>query len=88
MSFFLWVVFGFVIGTVARALMPGQQSLNAVWTTLLGIGGSLLGGVLASVIFNVETGKFSPAGAIGSVLGAMALLAAAGLVNRPTRTPG
>jgi len=43
-------------------------------TTLLGIGGSLVGGVISSLIFRSADGKFHPAGWIMSIIGALILL--------------
>ena len=74
MSILLWIVFGFVVGLIARALMPGRQSMGLVWTTLLGVSGSLIGGLIASVIVGHDASRMTPAGFIGSVLGALLLL--------------
>jgi len=70
-----WIVFGFLAGLVARALLPGQQSLGFIQTTLLGIGGSFVGGFLASILFHAPWRVFHPAGFIGAVIGAIVLLA-------------
>ena len=45
-----WIVFGFVIGLIARAIYPGRQALGFVTTTLLGVAGSFIGGFLAYLI--------------------------------------
>jgi len=70
-----WIVFGFIAGLVARALMPGKQALGFVGTTLLGIAGSFVGGMIATVIFGVGWRVVHPAGFIGAVIGALVLLA-------------
>jgi uncharacterized membrane protein YeaQ/YmgE (transglycosylase-associated protein family) len=42
----IWsIIIGFVIGLIARAIMPGAQHLGFVATTLLGVGGSIVGGI-------------------------------------------
>lgn len=82
LSILLFLVFGFVVGLVARALMPGKQSMSLLWTTLLGVGGSLLGGFLWSLFFGYRVTDMNPSGFIGSVLGAIVVLGIAGLVNR------
>lgn len=87
MAILMWIVFGFVIGLVARALMPGKQPMGALWTTLIGIGGSLLGGYAGALLTHHKPQEYSPAGIIGSLLGAMGLLFLFGLANRQTRTP-
>ncbi len=67
---------GFVIGVLARFLLPGRDPMGCLGTAVLGITGSLLGGLLADTFFG-EPGRdvvLRPAGLIGSVLGAMLLL--------------
>ncbi len=76
MSLLLFILFGFVVGLIARAILPGRQNMSLVWTTLLGIAGSLIGGAVASAlsggsILNPQGG----AGWIGSIVGALILLA-------------
>jgi uncharacterized membrane protein YeaQ/YmgE (transglycosylase-associated protein family) len=39
-----WIVFGVVIGLIARANMPGAQPMGFMLTSLLGIAGSFVGG--------------------------------------------
>jgi uncharacterized membrane protein YeaQ/YmgE (transglycosylase-associated protein family) len=45
-----WVLLGFLAGLIARAIMPGAERGGFILTTLLGIGGALLGGFLATVL--------------------------------------
>jgi uncharacterized membrane protein YeaQ/YmgE (transglycosylase-associated protein family) len=45
-----WIVLGLLAGIVAKAVFPGAESLGLILTTLLGIGGALLGGLLASLV--------------------------------------
>jgi len=44
-----WILLGFLAGLIAKALMPGEEGGGCIITTLLGIGGALLGGFLASI---------------------------------------
>ncbi len=86
MGIIAWIVFGFVIGLIARAVVPGKQGMGIVMTTLLGVAGSLIGGVVASALTRSEVTTFQPAGFIGSLLGAIILLVIAGMVmGRPRR---
>jgi uncharacterized membrane protein YeaQ/YmgE (transglycosylase-associated protein family) len=78
MGIIAWIVFGFVIGLIARALVPGKQSMGFVMTTVLGIAGSLIGGLVASAISGGNAGEFHGAGFIGSLVGAILLLVIAG----------
>jgi uncharacterized membrane protein YeaQ/YmgE (transglycosylase-associated protein family) len=45
-----WILLGFLAGLIAKAIMPGGERGGFILTTLLGIGGALLGGFLASVL--------------------------------------
>ena len=45
-----WVLLGFLAGVIAKAIMPGGEGVGFILTTLLGIGGALLGGFLAAVL--------------------------------------
>ena len=44
-----WILLGFLAGVIAKALMPGEERGGCIITTLIGIGGALLGGFLASI---------------------------------------
>jgi uncharacterized membrane protein YeaQ/YmgE (transglycosylase-associated protein family) len=44
-----WIVLGLLAGIVAKAIYPGDPGLGVIMTTLLGIGGALLGGLVASL---------------------------------------
>lgn len=67
-----WIIFGAIVGGVARLLMPGRDPLGWIMTIVLGIAGSIVGGVLLGLILGGR--GTSPAGWIGSVLGALLLL--------------
>ena len=82
MSVILFLVFGFVIGLLARALVPGKQKLGIIVTTLLGIAGSFLGGLVANAIAGVELTRLHPAGFIGSLVVAVVLLLAYVAITR------
>jgi uncharacterized membrane protein YeaQ/YmgE (transglycosylase-associated protein family) len=70
---YVWmVIVGFVVGLVARALLPGDQKLGLIMTAVLGIVGSLLAGVLGQAIGWYQAGQ--GAGFIGSVVGAILVL--------------
>ena len=45
-----WILLGFLAGVIAKAIMPGGERAGFILTTLLGIGGALLGGFIASVL--------------------------------------
>ena len=72
----IWsIVIGFIVGWIARAMYPGAQALGFVTTTLIGIGGSFVGGLIAMVISKpAPDAKFHPAGFILSIVGALIVL--------------
>jgi uncharacterized membrane protein YeaQ/YmgE (transglycosylase-associated protein family) len=86
MGIIAWIVFGFVVGLIARAIVPGKQGMGLVMTTLLGVAGSLVGGLVASAIGGGgDTTGFHASGFIGSLIGAIVLLFVAGMVTGPRR---
>jgi uncharacterized membrane protein YeaQ/YmgE (transglycosylase-associated protein family) len=85
MGIIAWIVFGFIVGLIARALVPGRQGMGLVMTTLLGVAGSLIGGVVASAIWGGSATRFEPSGFIGSLIGAVVVLVIAGMVMGPRR---
>jgi uncharacterized membrane protein YeaQ/YmgE (transglycosylase-associated protein family) len=74
MGIILFIVFGLVIGLLARALLPGRQSMGLITTALLGIAGSFVGGFLVSLVTDNRITDFHTAGIIGSIVGAILLL--------------
>jgi uncharacterized membrane protein YeaQ/YmgE (transglycosylase-associated protein family) len=75
LNFIWYIIVGFIIGLIARAIMPGAQHLGFIMTTLIGIGGSIVGGLIARLFSKPEPGAtFHPAGFIMSIIGAIILL--------------
>jgi uncharacterized membrane protein YeaQ/YmgE (transglycosylase-associated protein family) len=72
----LWhIIVGFVVGLVARAVMPGAQHMGLILTTLLGVVGGVVGGLIARLFSKPEPGSaFHLAGFIMSVIGAIIVL--------------
>jgi len=67
-----WIVFGFIVGAIAKLLTPGRDPGGFLVTILLGIAGSLLGGYLGRAF-----GWYGPnqnAGVLMSIIGAIVLL--------------
>jgi uncharacterized membrane protein YeaQ/YmgE (transglycosylase-associated protein family) len=79
-----WIVFGFVVGVIARFILPGQQPMGIILTTVLGVVGSFVGGYLGSLIHGGPMDAAQPAGWIGSIIGSILLLAAFHFVRRRT----
>jgi uncharacterized membrane protein YeaQ/YmgE (transglycosylase-associated protein family) len=72
----IWsIIVGFIVGLCARAILPGVQHLGFLMTTILGIAGSIVGGLIARLFSRPAPGSaFHPAGFIMSLLGALILL--------------
>jgi uncharacterized membrane protein YeaQ/YmgE (transglycosylase-associated protein family) len=72
MGILTWILFGLVVGIIAKLLMPGRDPGGFIVTILLGIAGALLGGFIGRAM-----GFYGPnegAGWIISILGAIVLL--------------
>jgi uncharacterized membrane protein YeaQ/YmgE (transglycosylase-associated protein family) len=82
MSWILFIVFGLVVGLVARALMPGRQPMGFILTALLGMAGSFVGSYIGGLIQG--DGEVvvmdDPYTWIGAILGALVLLFLYGMV--------
>ena len=74
MSIVWMIIVGFIVGVLARFIYPGAIPMGFWMTTLLGIGGALVGGVISSIFFRSADGRFHPAGWIMSIAGALILL--------------
>ena len=76
----LWLALvGLVIGALARAILPGRQEIGVLATALYGIGGSLLGGVIAHIFGLGNVLEF-----VAAIGVAAALIAFVGGRSRPT----
>jgi uncharacterized membrane protein YeaQ/YmgE (transglycosylase-associated protein family) len=69
-----WLVFGLVVGVIARFLLPGRQQTGLLVTAVVGIVGSFVGGGLSWLIFGGREGAVSPAGLVMSTIGAIVVL--------------
>ena len=83
-----FIVAGLVIGALARLLLPGRQKIGLLWTLLLGLAGSVIGGSIANLIGTGDVMELNVIGFVVAVVSAIALLAAAeraGLGQTPDR---
>lgn len=76
-----WLVFGLVVGVVAKLLTPGRDPGGFIVTVLLGIAGALLGGFLGRAVGWYREGD--PVGFVVAVVGSIVLLVLYRLVARP-----
>jgi uncharacterized membrane protein YeaQ/YmgE (transglycosylase-associated protein family) len=71
----IWtIIVGLIVGILARWLYPGTIPMAWWLTALIGIGGSVVGGLISGLIWKSPDGRFHPAGWIMSILGAMILI--------------
>ena len=73
MNILWWIVFGAIVGGIAKLIMPGKDPGGCIVTIILGILGSVLGGFIFGLLLPGRSAS-DPAGWIGSILGALLLL--------------
>ncbi|AHG62476.1 GlsB/YeaQ/YmgE family stress response membrane protein [Advenella mimigardefordensis] len=80
MSIIVTIIIGFIVGLIARAIMPGTQSMGFILTTILGIVGSIVATYLGQMLGWYNQGD--AAGWIASVVGAIIVLFIYGLIAK------
>lgn len=75
-SLIVLLLVGLVAGFVARALVPGDDSMSVGKTIVLGVVGSFVGGLLGYVLFgaDIDEGAVQASGLIGSIIGSVIAL--------------
>ncbi len=69
-----FIVFGLVVGALARVVVPGRQHLSIVTTLLLGLVGSVVGGVVANAIGTGDIFELNILGSIVAIATAVVLI--------------
>lgn len=74
-----WIFWGLFVGAVARLLLPGRQAIGIIWTILLGVAGSVVGGFVATEALGIggSAGDFDFGSFLIAVAGAFVLLSIA-----------
>jgi uncharacterized membrane protein YeaQ/YmgE (transglycosylase-associated protein family) len=72
-----FLVFGLIVGALARLIKPGRQNLSIVATLALGVVGSLIGGLVASALGTGDFGELNILGAIVAIVAAVLLIGVA-----------
>lgn len=67
----VWLVFGWIAGSIAEALCPPTSSTGRWQTIATGVAGSVVGGIVGSAIAG---NHYRPAGIVSSVIGAVVLI--------------
>ena len=83
MGIIAFIIIGLISGLIARAILPGRQSMGLLATTLLGMVGSLVGGLVGS-LFQRDGRLFDlhPSGVLMSVVGSIVVLLLVGAAGR------
>jgi uncharacterized membrane protein YeaQ/YmgE (transglycosylase-associated protein family) len=68
-SLFVWVVYGLLVGSVAKAVVPGEENFGFFQTIALGVAGSYMGGAILYMIGTYES--LSPSGLFMGIAGAV-----------------
>lgn len=82
-----FIVAGLVIGALARLIKPGKQNLSILWTLLLGLAGSVIGGLIANVLGTGDVFELNILGFVVAVIAAVLLIGVAeGLAAKKVHT--
>jgi uncharacterized membrane protein YeaQ/YmgE (transglycosylase-associated protein family) len=82
-----FIVAGLVIGALARLVKPGRQNLSVLMTLLLGLAGSVIGGLVANLLGTGDIMELNVLGFIVAVVAAVLLIGVAeGMAGSNTRT--
>ena len=78
-----WILWGVFIGALARLLTPGKHKIGLIWTLVLGVAGSLLGGVLSTRLLGIgDSDEFDFPSFVFAVVVSVVLLSIANRINR------
>lgn len=83
-----FVVFGLVVGVVARLVVPGRQHLSLGMTLVLGLVGSVVGGIVANAIGTGDVFELNVIGSVVAIAAAVLLIIAGdrvGVLRRRSR---
>jgi len=69
-----FIVFGLVVGALARLILPGDQHLGILATLLIGLVGSVIGGTIASALGTGDIFELNVLGAVAAIISAALLI--------------
>jgi uncharacterized membrane protein YeaQ/YmgE (transglycosylase-associated protein family) len=81
-----FLVFGLIVGAVARLIKPGKQNLSILMTLVLGVVGSLIGGIVASALGTGDIFELNILGAIVAIVAAVLLIGVAESMSGRSKT--
>jgi uncharacterized membrane protein YeaQ/YmgE (transglycosylase-associated protein family) len=70
-----FIVFGLVVGVLARLVLPGRQHLGLLATLLVGLVGSVIGGIVANALGTGDMFELNFLGAVVAIVSAVVLIA-------------
>lgn len=74
MGIFLWIIFGLIVGVLAKWIMPGKDGGGFFMTIILGITGALLGGFISTKLGMHGISGFNFGSMIIAIIGALIVL--------------
>lgn len=82
-----FIVFGLVVGAIARLILPGDQHLSILATLLIGVAGSVVGGIVANLLGTGGIFELNVLGSVVAVITAVVLIVGIdrGAVGRRSR---
>jgi len=82
-----FIIFGLIVGLIARALMPGRQPMGFILTAILGMAGSFVGSYIGGMIHGQgDMVTTDPYNWIGALLGSLVLLFLYGMFAKRSTT--
>lgn len=69
-----WLIFGLIVGGIARLLVPGRDPMGCLGTMILGVVGAFVGGFLSNLLFGGSLDHPRPVGWIGAIIGGILVL--------------
>jgi uncharacterized membrane protein YeaQ/YmgE (transglycosylase-associated protein family) len=72
-----FLIAGLIIGLLARLLLPGRQRIGLLWTMVLGVIGSLIGGGIANALNTGDIWELNVIGFVAAVAASVVVLAIA-----------
>lgn len=81
-SILMWCLYGIIVGSIAKAVVPGEERMGFFQTIALGVAGSYMGGAVAYLL-GIENG-LAPTGILMGIAGGTLTLV---LYNKVTKKP-
>jgi uncharacterized membrane protein YeaQ/YmgE (transglycosylase-associated protein family) len=72
-----FLIAGLIIGLLARAILPGRQKIGLLWTLVLGVIGSLIGGTIANALRSGDIWELNVIGFVAAVVASVLVLSVA-----------